>query len=461
MLEDNTQASMQRPNTVLAHYIAEPENVTEPWVYQETQHYAFHDVVSEIYLLTSQFWPKVPMSTRGRFWQHRLVLYRPKHIKTTQALLFVTGGIRFEPHIDPPKNTTDSHQLDFARMAAESHSLVVHLQDIPNQYLMFEDGISRKEDSLVAYTWQRFLDNPEKNSWWPVHLPMAKSIVKAMDAVQAICAQRNDLRIENFLVTGASKRGLATWLAALADERINAIVPIVIDILDTKKVLARILENYQGQWPEALSDYLQQMIHHRIHTPEFTALMQIEDPLTYLQQDCHTFYRKRLSIPKYIISASGDDFFVPDALAIYFDQLPGENRIRVIPNQSHYIDMQIVENALLIYYQELIQNNATLPKLRWEKNNKGIIEFIRTTQQPIAVKLWQASNLVACDFRKSSNIVWQDSELIGNQKKNDFYFPIDMSCPIKGWKAFFVEVLFEQKEQIPFIFTTPVFVMKA
>src|SRR5206468_1486360 len=120
------------------------------------------------------------------------------------------------------------HQLDFTRIAAESHSVVIDLQDVPNQFLTFDDNVPRKEDSIVAYTWNRYMDDPEHGAYWPLHLPMTKAVIKAMDAAQQIMLQKNNIHLDHFVVAGLSKRGLSTWLSALIDNRINAIVPIVI-----------------------------------------------------------------------------------------------------------------------------------------------------------------------------------------------------------------------------------------
>ena len=42
---------------------------------------------------------------------------------------------------------------------------------------------------------------------------------------------------------------------------------------------------------------------------------------SYLSADYNEKYRQRLSIPKYIINSSGDDFFTPDSSQFYFKKL--------------------------------------------------------------------------------------------------------------------------------------------
>ena len=102
----------------------------------------------------------------------------------------------------------------------------------------------------------------------------------------------------------------------------------VIDILSMDKVLEHTRQTYGGNWPLAFGDYLREGIVTQRKSDSFSSLLQMEDPLHYL----HSAYAKRLEIPKYMINASGDDFFVPDNSRLYFDQLPGIKALRVAPN---------------------------------------------------------------------------------------------------------------------------------
>lgn len=462
-------ALIGKNQSALACYILEPENIAHPWVFNNKQYDSDRKVSITSYVLSSQTWPKTTMSTHGTVWQHALVIYQPDIVNTDQALLFVSGGMRASTDRLPLP-----HQLDFARIAAETDSIVVELQDIPNQSLTFDDNVERKEDGIVAYTWQRYMDNPESGLYWPLHLPMTKSVIKAMDAVQQIIdAQNSPIHVKNFVVTGASKRGLTTWLAALSDERINAIVPIVIDILNTKDNINLIHDSYQknnniniihdgdnSAWPAALGDYVAAGVTARLKSDEFTQLMKIEDPISYLNCQGCDFYKKRLEIPKYIISASGDDFFVPDSLNLYLDKLPGETQVRVMPNQRHYIDMKIVEDAILSYYKTIIAQ-ASRPSLTWTVSAAGKIENILTHGQPASVKLWEAENPEVRDFRLASNIHYSSQELSGNCVNDHCQYPVIITSPAKGWKASFVEVTFPQPQGEPLILTTSTYVIGA
>lgn len=88
--------------------------------------------------------------------------------------------------------------------------------------------------------------------------------------------------------------------------------------------------SYGGNWPIAFYPYYNESIDKNIDTPQCGWLMQIEYPLNYLGAR----YAARLSIPKYIISASGDDFFVLDSASFYYDRLPSSKVIRMIIDSS-------------------------------------------------------------------------------------------------------------------------------
>ena len=448
-------AAVDCKNNVLRCYLNVPEKINQTFFPLSRQYDVNYHVTINSYTLSSQVWPKPDIAKYSLVWQHTLMMYQPDVIKTNQALLFINGGTRYKNaggHNPPPAN------MNFAKIASLTHSIVIDLQDIPNQQLMCDDNKSRKEDSLVAYSWSKFLDNPKSNQFWPVHLPMTKTIVKAMDAAQKIALQEANVQLKHFVIAGASKRGWATWLAALSDSRINAMVPIAIDILNTKANIQHIYASYNNHWPAAFHDYVEAKITDRINTPEFDQLMQLEDPLAYLEGKDKNDYRKRFRIPKYIISASGDDFFVPDSMNLYLDKLPGETLVRVVPNQPHYIDMKVVEEAVLSFYQTII-NQTHRPSLTWDVDVEGKIIKVRTTQKPILVRLWEAENANARDFRLAAGIHYVEKELHGTCVENRCDYLVDVGRPAKGWKSHFVEVVFQGEEL--FVVTTSAYVVSA
>ncbi|MBU0744201.1 MAG: PhoPQ-activated pathogenicity-related family protein [Gammaproteobacteria bacterium] len=436
------------------------------------------------YLLSSQKWPignyqDIPAT----IWQHKLVFYIPRQISYPKVLLYVNGGRN--RNIEWGEGWLSSkEQIDYASIAQANKAPVVELQTVPNQYLFF-NGKPFKEDQILAYTYMRFMDNPLENAYLPGHLPMAKSVIKAMDAAQEILKQERAIDVTGFILSGASKRGWAVWLAALGDDRVEAMIPIVINILNVQKSLSYICQSYGGVCPLALRDYEQYGLMKEINRAEFVELMAIEDPYSYLQVGYDDKYKTRLAVPKYIINASGDDFFVPDSSRWYFKNLPGDNNyIRYLPNAMHYFrgnpisdstgSLQAINAALSSYFY-FILNKISLPKVSWVFS-KDKIE-LTSSIRPNMIKLWVANNEIARDFRFITNYSRKHllfrkilSKFSGSlcdncyaEKTLPFNCDENTICRVhvplppfkKGWQASFVELHYNIND-VEFVVTTEV-----
>jgi|GEM_PF-686228 len=442
------------------------------------------NVTIRIYILYSQKWPvKKYTNIPSTIWRHKLVFYIPKQVSYKKALLYVNGG--YSKNKNGSDEFFDSKEhIDYIGIAVNNKALVIEIEDVPNQYLFF-DGVPKREDQIMAYTYKMVMDNPMQNAYLAGHLPMAKAVVKAMDASQEILKQEYGIDITGFVLSGASKRGWAVWLAALVDERIQAIVPIVINILNTQKSISYICETYGGICPPALGDYVKEGITRMINTPAATKLMQIEDPFSYLGSDYDSKYKERLAIPKYIIAASGDDFFVPDSSKWYFKGLPGvSNYIRYLPNSMHYFKGNVISNSTnslqsinkaLDSYFYFILNGIPLPKIHWILHDNKI--ELTSSLKPQEINLWVANNEETRDFR----FITSYSRFHLLNKKIRSYFSLNLCdncyteeivdfvceengvCKVdiplpefkNGWQASFAEVHYNINN-IPFVVTTEV-----
>ncbi|MBY0379308.1 MAG: PhoPQ-activated pathogenicity-related family protein [Rickettsiales bacterium] len=444
----------------------------------------FDNISINTYLLTSQKWPISEYSDiQNTIWSHELIIYLPHNVKYNQALLYVTAGYNKDEKgninfLEPKEN------IDFAKIAFKNKAPVIELRDVPNQYLLV-GGKFRKEDQILAYTYNKVMESPLQNAYLAGHLPMVKSVIKAMDAIQEILIKENDITIDSFVLSGASKRGWAIWLAALEDSRISAISPIVIDILNVQKSINHICQSYKNGCPPALRDYKSEGVTDRINSKEFADLMKIEDPMSYLNDDYDPKYKERMKLPKYIINASGDDFFVPDSSKFYFENLPGDNNyIRYLPNALHYFSgnaisdatenrLKISEGVNSFFY--LILNNVTLPKAEFKFYKNKI--NINSSHKPHIVKFWNAVNEEERDFRfLSSYDKWHllvkkiasyfSKNLCDNcyiEQKVEFFCEQGYRCQIempllrvqKGWQASFVEIEYLIND-ISFIITSEV-----
>jgi PhoPQ-activated pathogenicity-related protein len=416
-----------------------------PLVYSVKGNTPFPGVEKRSFELSSQQWSPQGLVSPIQ-WKHTVDIYIPDNALHGQSLLVANNGTpnAGPDNADEPTDFTEAMALEVAR---RTRTIVISVSNIPNQYLTYaDDGIARTEDASVAHSWKLFLEDPHQRPYMSVRLPMVVSMVKAMDLAQR---ELQPWGIERFIASGASKRGWTTWLAAIADNRITAIVPFVIDVLGMDNVLEHTYQSYGKNWPLAFFDYHHEGITQQIKTENFARLMKIEDPLKYL----NTGYAERLAIPKYIVNASSDDFFLPDNSQFFFDQLPGPKALRVAPNASHYGINRFVENSLIPVVNRW-QQDKPLPVISMRANphlstQKVGLQFSET---PVRVVQWTAINPVARDFRHPCGIQYVPEDVKLTDPLNA---DMQIDTPAIGWKATFVETTFADG----FVVTTPVQVM--
>lgn len=404
---------------------------TEPLAQVELRHYE----------LLSQHWSPDDMVTPAQ-WRHNVDIYIPETAKQRHALVVVNNGVNYEEGVQINSKPVDFTQETLASIARDTNTIVISVSDIPNQYLTFQDDKKPlKEDESVSRSWALFMEAPEQRKLMPLNIPMVSSLSQAIRLAKEELTRWN---IHSFIVTGISKRGWTAWLSAIADPDVEAIVPFAIDLLDIDASLEHIYQSYGGNWPITFYPYYQQGIDEKIKTHSFSQLRQIIDPLIYL----NTVYQPRLAIPKYIINASGDDFFVPDNSRFYYSKLPGVKSLRIVPNTSHYSIKQITEESLVTFINRF-QDKKTLPQVL------GIIQHnlltVYFSEEPIKVVRWTATNPNARDFRYACGIRYHPLtiDIPTNNRVN-----ITLNEPVTGWEATYIEATFDDG----YVATTQVYI---
>jgi len=385
--------------------------------------------------MISQKW-RTTQDVDRPLWQHWITVAVPTELKSNKGFMFIGGGHNGG---DPPEGPSEMIQ----RIAMSTGTVAAEVRMIPNQPLEFRgDGQQRVEDDLIAYTWVKFLETGDPT--WPARNPMVKSVVRAMDAVTQLLASDDggNRVVDQYVVAGGSKRGWTTWLVGAVDKRVVGIAPIVIDILNMKKSMGHHFSAY-GFYAPSIADYVEHKIIRMANHPRMAALRALVDPY---------HYRHRLTMPKFIMNASGDEFFPPDLSRYYFDDLVGEKYLRYVPNASHGLNGTDAIESVIAFYSRVLAGKEG-PKFSWTRPNDNTFR-VTTTDKPTEVKLWQATNPKARDFRLESLGPKYTSQLLTADSDGTYVARVD--DPPEGFTAFFVELTFDIGGPFPFKATTNV-----
>ncbi|WP_459204351.1 PhoPQ-activated pathogenicity-related family protein (plasmid) [Ralstonia pseudosolanacearum] len=405
----------------------------QPLQYAMTGTARVADVEQRTYRLASQSWSPERL-VQPEEWLHDVTIYVPDEVAHRRALLVVNNGTRRKKDGTGPIASTDLTPEALAGIARATHTAIVSVSDVPNQSLVYaDDGGSRAEDESVAHSWSLFMDAPQQRASMPLQVPMVAAASRAMTLAERELAPYH---IHRFVVTGASKRAWAGWLTAIADPRADAVVAFAADVLGTHDTLKNMYRSYGGNWPIAFAPFYAEGIDKRIDTPEFASLTDIIDPLAYRQ----TRYGARLAIPKYIVNASGDDFFVPDNAALYYDKLPGRKALRMVPNAAHR-DIRSAIVGSLTPFLNRFQADASLPRLDARLRNTGADASIvlHASEPPQKLLLWSATNPNARDFRYACGVRYTSTPI---DVPAAGVIRVPVTQPETGWSAYFVEATF-------------------
>jgi PhoPQ-activated pathogenicity-related protein len=389
------------------------------------------DMISQAWLTTNE--------VNRALWQHWVTIVRPDKVTHPVGLLLIGGGSNKS---EPP----DKADANLVKIAVDTGTVTAEVHNVPNEPLVFAgEKEERTEDGIIAYSWDKFLRTGDEK--WPLRLPMTKAAVRAMDTITDFCAgeEGGRVKVDRFFVAGASKRGWTTWTTAAVDARVIAIAPIVIDLLNIEPSFIHHWRAY-GFWAPAIADYVALKIMDWNGTPEYRALMKIEEPYEY---------RARFTLPKFLINASGDQFFLPDSAQFYFKDLPGIKYLRYVPNADHGLKGTDAWVTLLACYDAVLKNTP-LPRFDWTTDKQGAIR-LNCKDKPAQVKLWRATNPDARDFRLMTiGPAWTAADL---PARGDDTYRVQVEKPARGWTAFFVELTYTNSTPEPFKFTTDVHVV--
>jgi PhoPQ-activated pathogenicity-related protein len=390
--------------------------------------------------MTSQHW-LTPEQVNETEWWHWVTVVVPDDYTYSTALMWIGGGSKDDALPAEPDALT-------IQTASATNSVVAQVHNIPFQPLAFSDDPDnqRYEDAIIAYGWRKFMEGGarDEDAYWLSRLPMTNAVVSAMDVVQQVIKQHHDTPIENFVVAGASKRGWTTWTTAAVDKRVVGIAPVVIDLLNVVPSFQHHWRNY-GAWSPAVDDYVNEGIMDWQGSAEYNRLLEIVEPYSY---------RQLYTMPKLLINATGDEFFLPDSWKFYYNDLPGEKHLMYVPNTGHDVSGTDALQNLTAFYASILDEKPR-PTYTWTIDGDRFMINTDPTNPPASIKLWKATNEAARDFRiYVVGKIWTPTEIPVNGSGT---YSISMTAPDKGWSGYFVELTYQGK--IPLKVTTGVEVL--
>lgn len=319
---------------------------------------------------------------------------------------------------------------------------------MPNQPTVFladPSHLRRYEDSLIAYTWHEFLRNTSEPNVL-ARLPMTKAVVKAMDTFQYFSSSVVKKPVSRFVIAGESKRGWTTWTTAAVDKRVIGFVPIVMPMGNMTPLINAMYRVY-GEWSFPLADYVNNDVLGYLGTKPWKMMEDIIDPMTY--------YSRWHGIPKYVIAGNGDEFFLPDSVRYFWDQLPEPKLLRMVPNADHHLVDQESLAGINTFLQRLVHGMAQ-PRfdfvLTYSNTTATITATANALDLPTKVFLYQATTtsttqrdfrMMRCDDpvpRCENHVPWTATEL--PVATGQTTWSVSIHRPHQGWTGFMLEAVF-------------------
>ncbi|RIH64113.1 PhoPQ-activated pathogenicity-like protein PqaA type [Mariniphaga sediminis] len=415
------------PETALESYLA---NNDKSFEWELADSYEQNGLKVYNLMVTSQKW-------REYTWKHQVAVIVPEKIDYDGALLFITGGSNKNEMPNWKKPDDGTIQM-MGMVAQKNNALVVVVFQVPNQPL-FDD---LTEDEIISLTLHNYRN--DKDLTWPLLFPMVKSAVRAMDAVQEFSSQTLKHEINRFVVSGASKRGWTTWLTGASDPRVEAIAPMVIDMLNMPVNIDYHVKAW-GDYSIQIADYVRLGIAQDVNTPDGQEITTMIDPYSY---------RKKLTMPKLIFNGTNDEYWPVDAVKNYLDQIPGENYLHYVPNAGHGLgDKKQAVQALSAFFGETLERKG-YPECSWEikENGREILLHVNASEEELAgVVLWTVD---------SDDRDFRDNEFIKKDlpKGENSVVEVTLSYPESGFRAFYIDLLYPDKNGDIYSISTRMFV---
>ncbi|XP_071814910.1 autocrine proliferation repressor protein A-like [Apostichopus japonicus] len=431
--------SKAKPNA-FDDYIAMPDPTYTYRVIPESTRRVEGEFTAYVLNMTSQIWLTAKDSSQPVWWHYLYIIVPDTLYYTDTAFMWITGGSN--KNYAAPDPLKDDEVMLVTKSIVQTGIVGAVIRQVPNQPIVFPDdprgNLSRYEDDIIAYTWRHFIEGGQNEPNWLLRFPMTKAVVRAMDTV----TEYINRDISKFFVAGESKRGWTTWTTGAMDKRVIGIMPIVLDCLNVKPNLHHHYRSLGG-WTLEFEPYWSESVTKYLDSPGLDEMAALVDPYAYID---------RLTMPKYVVTASGDEFFLPDDSHYFYSDMQGPTYLRIHANAEHtfvYHNLNLMEE--LSAFMMSVMENVPFPQLSWDRYENathGIIKFL-TDLTPISVRAYQATTLSSerRDFRLVRAKAINSTEPVlqpvlykpfhtSNPSKGTYV--AEVFKPVLGWTCFFV-----------------------
>lgn len=411
LLAWSAAAQSVAPSQALTHYI---NNGDSSFRWELRDSLAGDEVTAYRLRMRSQTWREIE-------WIHELVVLVPRQLRNNEVLIHISGGSANEQTGEPNYHDWEDPLIGFmGNIATRCEAMTAILWQVPRQPLYG----GKTEDELVSFTFHNFQN--DKDFSWPLLFPMTKSAIRAMDAIEEFAAERKPtVKAKRFVMNGISKRGWTTWLtAACDDDRVVAIAPMVIDILNMPISVPYQREMF-GSYSIHIQDYVNLGLTEEAVTPAGRELVAMIDPYSY---------RDKYTMPKMLFFGTNDEFWTVDAVKNYIDGIPGQKQISYVTNAGHSLgDKRAAFSTLEAFLRQTIEGEK-YPRFDYSisENKSGATISIKAEKGHLEeLILWQAESENR-DFRQSEFTPTDQGVAHKGKAK------VRVEYPTKGYKAFIV-----------------------
>jgi PhoPQ-activated pathogenicity-related protein len=405
--------------------------------------------------INTVIWPnkEATIMTDHSQWEHNVSLFIPKKVAHDTALLYLDSGV-----LHPKGIKYFPLAINAFSIAKKTNSIVIEVRDLPNQALRFtkkldatnkianpEDSVEKKGSKLVVYSFEKFIEDPYRNKYLPLLFPMVKAITQIMTECQNFLTQQQ-LTINKFVVSGYSKRGWATWMAATVDKRICAIIPIVSDFFYIDKLL-KLNRNTKIM----LGNLNKEMLSNQGKKEDaVNQLIQIIDLSQYIEN---------INVPIFNVSCLNDEIFPANHHLSYLNKLNSNYYLRSVSRCGHFINKErpsVINASVCAFYGSLISERK-LPEIKYKIEKDKLI--VTTTEQD-RIKKIVLRTTVSYDelFMKKMNKSVNFLKFLSYDKKNK-QITVRLKNRHNLYSAYTIEITYKNKPFNDLILTTPVIVL--